>query len=70
MSDDGLMTEADVVDLLRNECAAAGGQANWARAKKLSQSYVSDVLLGRRRPATACLNALGLYQCVGYRRHK
>jgi hypothetical protein len=44
---------------LRLACKEAGSQKLWARANGVSESYVSDVLLGRRMPGKKILAPLG-----------
>ncbi len=62
------MLTSDVVILLRKRCAAAGSAKAWAKAANVSESYVSDVLRGRREPAPAILDALGLERVLTYRK--
>lgn len=50
----------DVLLLLREACAAAGGQTRWARQHGLSHAYVGDVIHSRRGPGDSILRALGL----------
>jgi len=57
-----------LLDLLRSECAKAGGQAAWAAKNALSPPYVSDVLNRRREPGASILKALGVAKVVAYRR--
>ena len=54
------MTIDDVRGLLRKSCRAAGSQQAWAEKHKISPAYVSDVLVERRDPGPAILEALGL----------
>lgn len=56
-----------VIALLDKACLAAGGQKAWAHQHRTSQSYVCDVLGGRREPGKAILDALGLEKVVTYR---
>lgn len=62
------MTEyltADAVrERLREACAKAGDQAQWADLNGLSHSYVSDVLRARQAPGYAITYALGLERVV------
>lgn len=62
------MTEQDVIRLLVQACAKAGGQAPWAKQAGVSQAYINDVVNGRRLPGPSVLNALGLERVVTYRR--
>lgn len=59
MSEQLLSTE-DVLNRLRDACAAAGGNARWARRHGVSDVYVGDVIHGRRGPGDSILRALGL----------
>ncbi len=45
--------------MLAEQCAAAGGQAQWARVHGFSKSYVSELLSGRRDISDAVAIALG-----------
>jgi hypothetical protein len=54
---------------LRKACAEAGTQKAWADSHGISCSYVTDVLLGRRGPGKAILDALGCER-AGYRRKR
>ena len=64
------MTAEEVVTLLRARCEKAGAAAKWAKANKMSQSYVSDILSGRREPSALVLGALGLERVVTYQKAK
>ncbi len=57
------MTIEEVRKALKVACAASGSQARWSHDNGLSQTYVSDVILGKRPPSDKVLNALGLRQC-------
>lgn len=57
----------DVRDMLR-ELARPSTDAALAKNLKLSPSYLSDVLLGRREPGPKLLAALGLRKVVSYER--
>lgn len=57
-----------MLQMLRTECAAAGGQKPWAAKHRVSPQYVSDVLLGRREAGRSILDALGLEKVVTYAR--
>jgi hypothetical protein len=54
------MTSDQVRGMLRAACKKAGSLRAWARQHDLSAAYVSDVLLGRRAPGPAILEAFGL----------
>ena len=60
------MTLDDVRKLLRKACESAGSQQAWAEANKISPAYVSDVLVERREPGPAILDALGLKATTVY----
>ena len=50
----------DVVNMLRKAVDKAGSQRDWARANNVSDSYLSDVLTGRRKAGPRILRALRL----------
>lgn len=54
------MTEKDALSRLNEAVSEAGGQSSFARHAGISQSFVSDVLSGKRRPSPRLLRALGL----------
>ncbi|NGZ03330.1 MAG: hypothetical protein CV090_09800 [Nitrospira sp. WS238] len=56
-----------VLAMIREECAQAGSQYQWATKHKLSPAYVSDVIKGRRNPGPAVLKALKLEAVTQYR---
>jgi hypothetical protein len=63
------MTEQQVIDALRTYCKRAGSQATVAKQASVSETYLSDVLKGRRTPGPKVLGLLGLYrQPVSYGR--
>lgn len=53
------LTDKELRAALRTSIAASGGQAKWAAEANVSQSYVSDVLSGRRDPGETICRALG-----------
>jgi DNA-binding transcriptional regulator YdaS (Cro superfamily) len=55
-----VVTRDDVVALLREAVAQAGGQRLWAESVGVSPSDVSSVLSGRRAAGRAILAALGI----------
>jgi hypothetical protein len=59
--------QADMIAILRAECAQAGGVRAWARAKEFSPGTVFDVLSGRRDVSEAVANALGFVREVRFR---
>lgn len=58
---------SEVIALLRQRCAEAGSQAQWARDNGMAQTYVNEVLRGARRPGKKLLDALGMIAVVDYR---
>lgn len=55
-----LVTREDVVSLLREAVAQAGGQRIWAESVGVSPSDVSSVLSGRRAAGRSIMAALGV----------
>lgn len=45
---------------------AAGGRAKWARANRLNEEYVADVIRRKREPSECLCTALGLRRQVAY----
>jgi transcriptional regulator with XRE-family HTH domain len=65
---DDLITANEVIDRLEKLIGAAfDHQKDFARANMISESYLSDVLNGRREPGPRILAALGLEKVVLYR---
>jgi hypothetical protein len=64
-----MMTD-EIVALLRTACAKAGSQRDWAGRYRISESYVCDVLKGRRRPGPMICAALGFKPVVSYEPQK
>ena len=62
-----MLTEQDVMDRLRAAVAAAGSQKAYAEQIGVSQSYLSDVLVGNRSPGEKILAALNLEAVIMYR---
>jgi len=60
------MTAEQVRDLLRAEIGRAGSQGKWAKKNGVIQSYVSEVLSGRREPGGKLLVALRLESTTTY----
>jgi DNA-binding phage protein len=52
--------EQDVVQLLRQEVAKAGGQSGWHRKTGVSRITINKVLRTQRGPTKAIINALNL----------
>lgn len=61
------MTPVQVRKLLDGMADTAGSQKNLAAQLDVSESYLSDVLTGRREPGEKLLEALGLERVVTYR---
>jgi len=55
-----ILTEKDVVQLLRQEVAKAGRQVDWSRKAGLSRTTVNKVLQTRKRPTKSIIKALNL----------
>jgi hypothetical protein len=62
------VTESRVIQELARACREAGSQKAFAVRHALSTSYVTDVLLGRRRPGQKILAVLGYTREVRYMR--
>lgn len=62
-----MLTEQDVMERLRVAVAAAGSQKAYAERIGVSQTYLSDVLIGNRTPGQKILDALGLEALLMYR---
>lgn len=60
------MNDLEVIEAIRDACAASGGIKKWATAHGLSTPYVSSVLYGRRALAPKILAAVGLKRVVVY----
>lgn len=63
-----MLTEQEVLDRLRAVVAAAGSQKAYADRIGVSQSYLSDVLIGNRAPGEKILTALGLEAVIMYQK--
>jgi DNA-binding phage protein len=55
-----ILNEKDVVQLLRQEVAKAGGQTEWYRKTGISRTMINKVLRTQRRPTKAIIKALNL----------
>jgi hypothetical protein len=55
-----ILRRKDVVQLLRQQVADAGGQSNWSRKTGIHRTLINAVLQGRRRPTTLLLKVLQL----------
>lgn len=60
------MTLDELIDRLRDACADAGSQKEWATAHGVSPQYVCDVLSKRSDPGPAICGALGVDRHVIY----
>jgi DNA-binding transcriptional regulator YdaS (Cro superfamily) len=56
----------DVQRMLRAACAAAGGQAAFARMNGVSASYLSQVLNAVKPPSDILLSSIGIKRVVKY----
>jgi DNA-binding transcriptional regulator YdaS (Cro superfamily) len=61
-----LPSVTDVLNRLSEEVDGAGGQSEWARRTGLSQTHISQVLIGRRRPGPQIIRALKLERTIAY----
>lgn len=52
--------------LLKQRCELVGGIRKWGRAHKISATYVSRILRGKKPPAKKLLDALGLQSSTVY----
>ena len=64
------LSTAQVVDMLKAQCTAAGSGAEFAKLAGVSAPYLNDVIHGRRPPADAICSALGIERVVVYRKAK
>ena len=55
-----IITEAQMRDRLREACAAAGGQAAFAREIGVTRQFIGQILAGEKSPTKAIRNRLGL----------
>lgn len=62
------MKPEDVIKLLKNACAKAGGQKTWAAQVGISLPHVNDVLHSRRAPGQKICKALGIERVTTYRK--
>lgn len=58
------INEIGVRSMLRRQCRAAGSQKAWADLHKVSESFVSDVLRGRRDVSDYMASCLGLQRVI------
>ena len=55
-----VLTESDILKLLRAEVAAAGSQLAWAKKSRISRPQLNKVLREDRPPSANIVRALGL----------
>jgi DNA-binding phage protein len=55
-----ILRAEDVVRLLHQQVAKAGGQSAWARNTGIHRSLINKVLRGQMPPAKSIIDALGL----------
>jgi transcriptional regulator with XRE-family HTH domain len=60
----------DVIAAIRRSAKEAGTQKALAERLGISESYLADVLGGRKDPGEAILEPLGLERVVTYRRKR
>jgi DNA-binding phage protein len=55
-----VLTESDILELLRADVAAGGGQSAWARKNRMSRPALNKVLRKERLPSANIVRSLGL----------
>lgn len=60
------LTQAEVIELLRQRVAQRGSQVAVAAEAGVSAQHISDVLLGRREIGRAILALLGVQRVIRY----
>lgn len=60
----------NVTLILRQHIETAGSQKAAARLLGVSETYISDVIRGRKEPGPSILDPLGLERVVTYRRKR
>lgn len=60
------LTRQQVIKLIRAELLTHGNQKKFAKAVVINESYLSDILMGRRNPNPAILRYLKLEQLLVY----
>jgi DNA-binding XRE family transcriptional regulator len=63
-----LLTDADVLKLVRAEITKAGSQKAWAKASGISRQTINQVINGKRAFEPKVLLALGLKKVNAYSR--
>lgn len=61
-----MISQADMRNILRHRCEAAGGQKAWALANGISPQYVGDILTGRRDVAARLAKILGYERTISF----
>jgi len=59
-----VVTDAEVVELLRDAVLASGSQRAFARAARLHESDLSQVLRGRRAPTAGQCRAVSVHRAL------
>jgi hypothetical protein len=54
-----MITEPEIIAMLRAECVKAGSIKAWAVAHDLSDSFVGEVLSGRRKASDTIAQKIG-----------
>ena len=65
-----LLTEAEVLRALSQECELAGGQANWAEIHGVSRTQLCEALSRKRQVTEALANAAGFVRVTRFVRMK
>jgi len=55
-----MITEDELREILRQQCNELGNAAIWSRNNKVSNSYISDILSGRRPIGKKVASRLGM----------
>ena len=62
------MTPEEFISYLKDQASVYGSQKAFARHCGVSESFLSDVLRGRREPGATLLECLGFQKVVTYER--
>lgn len=60
------LTGDDIRGIVRSEAAKAGGIPAWCREKKISDSFLYEVLRGQREPSAKLANAIGYRRVIRF----
>lgn len=60
------MTEAEVIERLKDACALAGSARAWGEKHGVSGQYIGAVIARRRPPGKKVLQALGIVRVTEY----